>query len=130
PLFVPYADFEEVFHNAQPAKDGQFKAQLTTSRGTRELYLARQGRFNVEGYVGFETLEHSIDGHRLREARAFTHCQIQTLLAGIGHIKGYEVWIPEYDVATLDWALTKRFSLRAELPKGFDQVRTILREID
>jgi hypothetical protein len=130
PLFVPYADFEEIFHGAQPAKDGQYKAQLITGHGIRELYVARQGRFNVEGYVGFETLDRSIDSKRLREARTFTHCQIQTLLAGIGCMKGYDVWIPEHDIPTLDWALTKRFPLTAELPAGFEQVSTILREID
>ena len=130
PLFIPYADFEEVFHNAQPAKDGQYKAQLVTGQNSRELYVARQGRFNVEGYVGFETLERSVDAERLREASALTHGQIQTLLAGIGHVKGYDVWIPESDVAGLDWKLTKRFPLRNEVPAGFGQVSSILREID
>ena len=28
PLFVPYADFEELFQHAEPASDGQYKAQL------------------------------------------------------------------------------------------------------
>jgi hypothetical protein len=130
PLFVPYADFEEVFHSAQPAKDGQYKAQLITGQGIRELYVARRGRFNVEGYVGFETLKRSIDGQRLREARVLTHSQIQTLLASIGHIKGYDVWIPDNDIARLDWEMTNRFPLRSELPSGFDQVRAILSEID
>lgn len=130
PLFVPYADFEEVFHGAQPAKDGQYKAQLFTGQGVRELYVARRGRFNVEGYVGFETLERSIDGQLLREALTLTHSQIQTLLAGIGYIKGHEVWIPDNDIPKLDWELTERFPLRAELPSGFEQVHAILSEID
>ena len=130
PLFVPYADFEEVFHNAQPATDGQYKVQLYTRHDTRELYVAQQGRFNVEGYVGFDTLERSIDGRQLREARDLTHCQVQTLLAGIGYIKGYEVWIPENNIGKLDWRLTKRFTLRSELPTGFERIRAILSEID
>jgi len=130
PLFLPYADFEEVFHNAQPATDGQYKVQLITGRDTMELYVARQGRFNVDGYVGFDVLEHSMDAQRLREARDLTHSQVQTLLAGIGHIKGYDVCIPENDIGKLDWTLTKRFSLRADLPAGFGQVGAILREID
>jgi len=130
PLFVPYADFEAVFHNALPAKDGQYKAQLYTAKGMRELYVARQGRFNVEGYVGFEILERSMDSRRVQEARKLNHSQVQTLLAGIGHIKGYEVWIPGNDVGKLDWAMTKRFPLRSDLPNGFEQVRSILSEID
>ena len=130
PLFGPYADFEAVFHNALPAKDGQYKAQLYTAKGMRELYVARQGRFNVEGYVGFEILERSMDSRRVQEARKLNHSQVQTLLAGIGHIKGYEVWIPGNDVGKLDWAMTKRFPLRSDLPNGFEQVRSILSEID
>jgi hypothetical protein len=130
PLFVPYADFEEVFHNAEVAKDGQYKVQLYAGTNTRELYVARQGRFNVEGYVGFDALEHSMDTVRLREARNLTHAQVQSLLAGIGHIKGYDVCIPDNDIGKLDWALTKRFSLRPDLPAGFDPIRPVLREID
>jgi hypothetical protein len=130
PLFVPYADFEEVFHNAQPARDGQYKVQLITGQGARELYVARQGRFNVEGYVGFDTLERSMDATRLRDTEALSHSQVQTLLAGIGHIKGYEVCVPESDAGKLDWSMAARFPLRSEPPAGFEQVRPILREID
>ena len=32
PVFVPYVDFEEVFRQAQPAKDGQYKVQLDSKR--------------------------------------------------------------------------------------------------
>lgn len=130
PLFIPYADFEEVFHNAEPASDGQYKAQLITGQDARELYVARQGRFNVEGYVGIDTLEQSMDAARLREKRALSHCQVQTLLAGIGHIKGYDVCVPDKDAARLDWSMTDRFPLRADIPAGFEQVRPALREID
>jgi hypothetical protein len=48
PLFLPYMDFEEVFSNAQTARDGQYKLQLITQASTLELYISRQGRFNVE----------------------------------------------------------------------------------
>jgi hypothetical protein len=130
PLFLPYSDFEEVFANAQPARDGQYKVQLTNRANTLELYVARQGRFNVEGYVGFETLERSLEAQKLREVTALSHSQVQTLLAGIGHAKGYEVFVPESDIGKLDWSLTKGFPLRHHIPEGFDQVRSILREID
>jgi hypothetical protein len=130
PLFVPYADFEEIFANAEPAKDGQYKAQLLTRTSALELYISRQGRFNLEGYVGFETFERSMEAQRLREAQDLSHCQVQTLLAGIGNAKGYEVYVPEYDIGKLDWSLTKNFTLRRQPPEGFDQVLGILREID
>lgn len=130
PLFVPYADFEEVFHSARPAADGQYKVRLFTEPHTLELYVARQGRFNVEGYVGVDALERSMDASRLREGRALSHSQVQTLLAGIGHLKGYEVSVPEGDAGKIEWSLTTRFVLRTELPPAFEQIRRILSEVD
>jgi hypothetical protein len=130
PLFVPYADFEEIFHSAESAKDGQYKLQLFSQGDTRELYIARQGRFNVEGYVGYDCLARSLDARRLREASDFTHSQVQTLLGAIGSSKGYDVCVPTSDIGTLDWSLTKPFTLRRTIPAGFDSVRNILSEID
>jgi hypothetical protein len=130
PLFVPYGDFEEVFRNAQPARDGQYKAQLLSRNDGLELYVARQGRFNVEGYVGLESLARSLDSKLLREARDLTHSQVQTLLASIGHLKSYGVYVPERDAGKLDWALTERFALRESIPSGFEPVHGILSEID
>ena len=130
PLFVPYSDFEEVFAAAQTASDGQYKVQLLTQTDTLELYVSRQGRFNVEAYVGLETIERGMEAERLRGSRLFSHSQVQTLIAGIGHIKGYDVYVPAYDVGNLDWSLTKSFPLRRQIPEGFDQVRGILGEID
>jgi hypothetical protein len=130
PLFVPYEDFEEVFRDAQTASDGQYKVQLLHRNDGLELYVARQGRFNVEGYVGLEPVARSLDTALLREARDLTHAQVQTLLAGIGHFKKYHVFVPEQDAGRLDWNLTERFALRGSIPSGFDQVQGILSCID
>jgi len=130
PIFVPYADFEEVFANAEPARDGQYKAQLLTKSSALELYIARQGRFNVEGYIGLEAIERGIDARRLREGQSLSHSQVQTLIARIGHVKGYDVYVPESDAGKLDWSITKSFPLRRQVPSGFDQIRGILDEID
>jgi hypothetical protein len=130
PLFVPYEDFEEVFRNAQTATDGQYKVQLLPGSNGLELYVARQGRFNVEGYLGFETIARSLNSELLREAHSLTHSQVQTYLAGIGHLKRYEVYVPECDAGRLDWSVTERFALRGSIPSGFEQVRGILSEID
>jgi type II restriction enzyme len=127
---VPYGDFEEVFRNAQTASDGQYKVQLLSRNDGLELYVARQGRFNVEGYVGLEPIARSLDSALLREAHNLTHPQVQTLLAGIGHFKKYEVYVPEHDAGKLDWALTDKFALRGRIPSGFGQVQGILSEID
>jgi type II restriction enzyme len=71
-----------------------------------------------------------MDVHRLRDTIDLSHSQVQTLIAGIGHIKGYDVYIPGYDVGKLDSSLTNRFPLRSDLPSGFEQVGPILSEID
>ena len=130
PLFVPYGDFEEIFRNAQTASDGQYKVQLLSRNDGLELYVARQGRFNVEGYVGLEPIERSLNSALLREAHNLTHPQVQTLLAGIGHFKKYDVYVPEHDACKLDWSLTGQFALRGSIPAGFGQVQGILSEID
>jgi hypothetical protein len=130
PLFVPYGDFEEVFRNAQTARDGQYKVQLRSGSNGLSLYIARQGHFNVEGYLGFEPIVRSMNSELLREAHALTHGQVQTLLAGIGHLKRYDVYVPGCDAGRLDWTLTERFALRGSTPSGFEEVRGILTEID
>ena len=130
PLFVPYGDFEEVFENAQTASDGQYKVQLLSRNDGLELYVARQGRFNVEGYVGLEPIARSLNTGLLRKAHNLTHSQVQTLLAGIGYCKKYGVYVPERDVGGLDWTLTDRFPLRGSVPSGFERVKGILSEID
>jgi len=130
PIFLPYSDYEEVFRGARPAADGQHKVQLLTGTDERELYVARQGRFNVEAYVGFAVLERGITDRRVPPTCDLTHSKVQTFLAGIGNFKGYDVWVPTYDVGRLDWSLTPNFSLRPAVPSGYEQVRHILCEID
>jgi hypothetical protein len=129
-LFVPYSDFEEVFRGAEAATDGQYKVQLFLQPAARELYIARQGRFNVEGYVGFELLSQSLDSSRLRPIRDLSHAQVQTLLAGIGHVKGFDVYVPQTDAGNLDWTLTPSFCVRDDLPRRYEEVNHIMSEID
>jgi hypothetical protein len=130
PIFVPYADFEEIFRQAETASDGQYKVQLHRQSQAMELYIARQGRFNIEGYVGYEAIARSVDAKRLREAHDLSHSQVQTLLASIGNLKGYEVCVPPNDAGKIDWSLAAEFPLRHALPGGFEEVSSILSEID
>ena len=130
PVFIPYSDFEDIFHGTEPASDGQYKVQLFTNEQTKELYIARHGRFNVEGFVGFESLQRGLTQSRLREHRELSHSQVQTLLAAIGCRKGYDVWIPDNNIALMDWSLTDRFSVCRALPRGFEEVAAVLEEID
>ncbi len=56
PLVVPYADYEEVFRSTSPAGDGQYKIQVYLEDEGADLYIARVGRFSVEGYFGWDRL--------------------------------------------------------------------------
>lgn len=130
PVLVPFADFEEIFRGSQAAVDGQHKVQLVRSASQLELYVARQGRFNVEAFVGFAILEGSLHDGRLVSTPVLTHSQVQTFLAGIGNLKGYDVWIPASDCARIEWNLTGRFSPMSCVPAGYDEVAHILSEVD
>src|SRR5208283_459985 len=130
PVFLSYADYEEIFRGAEPAVDGQYKVQLLNVGDEPELYVARQGRFNVEGSIGLDVLERGITSSALSRAIELTHSQVQTLLAGIGNLKGYDVWVPDSNVRELDWPLTQKFNLRRTIPHGYDAVAHVLSEID
>ena len=127
PVFVPVRRFRGGFSICRAGRRRTIQsATLVTAKRT-ELYIARQGRFNVEGFVGYDSLARSLDANELREARDLTHAQVQTLLAGIGHAKGFDVWVPSDNVAMIDWSLTQPFSLAATSPEGFDSIRSVLR---
>lgn len=130
PLFVPYADFEEVFRQAPVAADGQHKVQLLQDGRTQELYIARMGRFNVDAFVGLDTVKQTLTAHRLRPSLNLSHCQVQTLLAGIGHSKGFDVYIPPNDACQLDWSLTPSFGIRDTVPQGFETITNVISEVD
>ncbi len=94
-----------------------------------DLYIPRAGRFNVEGYFGWERLDDLIGAAGEERIPDLTHAQVQTLLGAIGAAKGFDIWIPVTDRSQLDWTLTRQFGFRDALP-GFDQVEGILREVD
>jgi len=130
PLLVPFSEYEDVFQSTSPARDGQYKAQVYLQDDGTELYIARAGRFNVEGHFGWDVLEAMIDSARLRTLPDFTHSQMQTLLGAIGSAKGYDIWVPRSDRVKMDWSLTDRFEFRDVLPYGFEPIESILQEVD
>lgn len=130
PLLVPFSEYEDVFQSISPAGDGQYKAQVYLQDDGTELYIAKAGRFNVEGHFGWGELEALIDSASLGTVPEFSHSQMQTLLGAIGTAKSYDVWIPPSDRVKLDWSITNRFECCDVLPYGFEPVNDILQEVD
>lgn len=129
PLLVPYRDFEEVLHDTQPAGDGQFKVQVYPSATGTELYIARAGRFNVEGYLGWNETNDLASAASDRWNKQLTHYQVQTLIAAVGVRKGHAIWLPRGDRTRLDWSLTPNFDISEHLSQNSD-LDTCAREID
>jgi hypothetical protein len=130
PLLIPYSAFEDVFASLSPAQDGQYKAQIYPGPDATELYIANAGRFNVDGYLGWNELNTPVGSATRFQAGQLTHSQVQALLAAIGFAKGNDVWCPQADRAALDWSLTAAFPLHASLPYRFKTVEPILAEVD
>jgi hypothetical protein len=130
PLFLTYSDFEDVFSAVQPASDGQYKVQVFLQKDGCEFYVAQAGRFNVERFFGWTTLDQSIDKNRLVELPDFSHSQIQTLLGSIGSVKGYEIWIPPIDRNKLDWKIANQFACKEDFPSKHSGVGGMVREVD
>lgn len=127
PLLLPLGEFGELLGEAEPAADGQVKAQVYIHEDQpSELYIARSGRHNVEAYFGWESLLSA-----LADAQGATpdldHSQVQTLLGAIGSARGLDVWIPPNNRSKMDWSLVPQFPFRTAMPPGLD---SMLQEID
>jgi hypothetical protein len=130
PLIIPYSEYEDVFKSAAPADDGQYKVLLFFQEDATELYIARLGRFNVDGYFGWLPIENAIKDNGKLPTPDLSHSQIQTLLGAIGISKDFDVWIPSNDRSKLDWSLARHFNERENLPYGFEKISHILSEVD
>lgn len=130
PLFLRFSDYEEVFHSTCAASDGQYKVQIYFPDGAVELYIARAGRFNVEGSSGWAELEAMLSLSDIKIMPDLTHSQVQTILGAIGVAKGYDIWIPSSDRGKLDWSVATSFECRETFPGGFQDVGRIIQEID
>jgi hypothetical protein len=118
------------FQSTSPAKDGQYKVKVYLQDDGIELYIAKAGRFNVEGHFGWNKLGSLIDSTHLERVPELSHSQVQTLVGAIGAAKAYAVWIPQSDRVKLDWSLTDQFECHDVLPYGFEPVKSILQEVD
>jgi hypothetical protein len=130
PLFVPFASYEEIFSSLEPASDGQYKAQLYFDADSIELYLARAGRFNLEGLTGWDQLLQMVKQNPKATLPDLTHSQVQSIVSAIGIAKGYDIWVPQNNRAGLDSTLSGEFQFRAELPAPLAEIVDTLQEID
>lgn len=55
PLFIPFAEFEDIFRELTPASDGQYKAQIFHQSDQNELYIRSPDflAFSINGSVSW-----------------------------------------------------------------------------
>lgn len=130
PLFVPFSAYEQIFKFAEPASDGQYKAQILLNEESTTLYLARAGRFNLEGLFGWEQLHHLVMSQAEEATPELSHSQVQTYLSVIGASKGYDIWVPQNDRNRLDKSLIGKMNYRESLPSTLNAITEVAEEID
>ena len=130
PLFVPFSAYEQVFKFAEPAADGQYKAQIILNEESTTLHLARAGKFNLEGLFGWGQLLHFFKSSIEEMTPELSHSQVQTYLSVIGASKGYDIWIPQNDRNKLDKSLIGTMIYRESLPSTLDIISEVAEEID
>lgn len=130
PLFIPFAEFEDIFKEIDPAQDGQYKVQIYHQIEQNELYIAQAGRFNVESFLGWEYFTEKINTSQIIKIPELSHSQIQTLIGFIGVSKGFDIWIPPIDRAKLDWSISSAFDCINYLPSRFEKIYNIIKEVD
>ena len=118
------------FNSLEPASDGQFKVQIYHNVDSTELYIANAGRFNIEGFIGWRTLDALVDKNKLFDLPDFSHSQIQTLIGAIGLVKGFDIWVPPIDRGKLDWNLTTKFDCVNDLPYRYEKINEVIKEVD
>lgn len=130
PLFVPFSAYEQIFKFAEPASDGQYKAQILLNEESTTLYLARVGKFNLEGLFGWGQLLHLFKSIAEEITPELSHSQVQTFLSVIGASKGYDIWVPQNDRNKLDKSLIGTMVYRESLPSTLNIITEVAEEID
>ncbi|MFO1372630.1 MAG: hypothetical protein U1F42_09640 [Candidatus Competibacteraceae bacterium] len=129
-FFIPHEDFEAVIRQSPLASDGQFKAQIIYRKDSCDLYLPRVGYFNINAYSGVEYLAFTIHRDKKKIITGLSHSQAQTLIGGIGHLKGYTVYVPPNNIELLDWTLTQHYQIVPSLPGYIEERARFASEID
>ena len=130
PLAIPYEDYQELFASTQPVGDGQYKVRLFFRSDQIELDVGKVGRFSVTAHTGWERFAEQIGRLEENVPADLSHSQVQSILAGIGQMKGYDLWIPPHDREGLDRSLVTASYIRDSLPDAYLSVEGALREVD
>jgi hypothetical protein len=130
PVFIPSTFLEDLFIGKSPASDGQFKAQILFKDDAFEFYLPKQGKFNIEAFVGWREFDSVASRYTNELFPSLSHSQVQTLLGSIGMKKNYDIYIPRIDRASLDWSLSDVFAC-SDVDFGFlSGIKDIVSEVD
>lgn len=130
PLLIPFEDYEEVFQTTPHAADGQYKVQVLLGQDSPLMYVARAGRFSVEGRFGWDYLDRIIASDQGTVRQELSHSQVQTLLGSIGALKGYSVWVPPADRPAMDWSIAAPFERAAYLNPSLTAAAPAVEEVD
>ena len=130
PLMIPFSEFEDIFNSIEPATDGQFKVQIFLDKNGTEFYIPKIGRFGVDYYYGWNTLDYYYNFSNSLFLPELNHSQIQTLIGSIGFIKNFDVWIPKNDRNNLDWSLAPHFQIKNTISSDLLSIKNIIEEID
>lgn len=117
PLLVPFGKFVEVFRSLEPARDGQYKAHVYTSKEGTDLNIVRAGRFGVDSHYGWDELRNAMQEYKdLAVPKELSHSQLQSLVGAIGKLTGHRIYIPVNDRNILDWNIVDRFEITNDVP--------------
>jgi len=128
PILIPYSRFEYYLNLHPPSNDGQYKVHLFFKSTGTEFYIAKVGKFNVDSYVGINSLYE----HKAKKLKVpnLSHSQVQSLVGAIGLKKGFDIWYPLKDRNSLDFSILINSKIEKKLPSYSKEIDDIISEVD
>jgi hypothetical protein len=130
PVFLPFVEYEELFRSSRAARDGQFKVHIILRTQGADLSLPKVGRFAIDGYAGWESLERRFKTDDEQSPPTFSHSQVQSLLGAIGLAKDFDVWMPLADRDRVRRASSLKGPLIKNFPSGYNSIQDIVSQVD
>ncbi len=127
-FLIPFSIYESYFLEVPPSVDGQYKTNIHFKKEGIILDFANMPKFIADSYLGVDAL-FLLTAENLKIPQ-FSHNQIQSILAAIGILKGYEVWIPTNDKSLTDFSIVDKSKIINNLPTFRSDIDNIISEID